>query len=190
MRIVYLSITFAVTWVCQVAADDLSKRVFSFVADDRVVCVAFDYAAGLMVTSAHCTTGSSMELSDGRKAEVYRRRDFDDALDDFEATDRDVALLIPSESKRALSTDRSPIPPGTILYLQPPSQPAIPCPLVEYHGLTLILDCYASVGLSGSPIIRVGRFGSRKVVGLLSAIDTDTRMSWATHIASVDWLTQ
>lgn len=191
IKVLFYILSIAAAWIPQAAVSDPGKRVHSFVSDDGVTCVTFDYKAGLMVTSAHCATGKTMWLSDGRTASVHKRRNFDEALGDYEATDRDIALLTPSESRRPFRVDRSPtLPVGTILYLQPPTQPAIPCPLLERRGLTLILDCYASEGLSGSPIFRIGSFGSRRVVGILSAIEPDKRLSWATHISSADWLTK
>lgn len=189
MKISLCILTFAVAWITQAAVAEPANRVHSFVSNDGITCVTFDYAAGLMVTSAHCATGDIMRLSDGRTARVYLSRNFDEGLGDYASTDRDIAFLIPSESRRPFRVaQRATLPNGTILYLQPPAQAAIPCPLVERSGLTLILDCYASEGLSGSPILRIGRFGSRSVVGVLSAIEPATGRSWATHISSAEWL--
>tara|TARA_R110002074_G_scaffold283900_6_gene455549 strand:+ start:185 stop:745 length:561 start_codon:yes stop_codon:yes gene_type:complete len=160
----------------------------SFVArtDEGLRCAAFDYAAGLMVSSAHCLNGDRVTLSDGRTATVLAQGAFNSTLGDREATDRDIGLLLPSETRKPLARYKGMLEKGSILYLAPPDRQMIPCPLLDQEARTLFLSCRSEVGWSGSPIMRVDRFGRISVVGVLSAWEPDTGLSWATHISAVD----
>lgn len=164
------------------------ERTFVVRSDDGLFCAAFDYAAGLMVTSSHCATSDTLRVSDGRSAFVLSQGDFAGSSGPFDGTDKDIAFLVPSAPRRALRIDRRRTDVGSILYLLPPGEAPRPCPLVEQRGLTLILDCYAEEGWSGSPIVRIGWFGARRVVGVLSGIEPASRYSWATHISAADHL--
>jgi len=162
----------------------------SYVArtDDGLRCAAFDYADGLMVSSAHCLNGDSLRLSDGRTATVLIQGSFNQTVDEREATDRDIGLLLPSASRQALPKYFGPLEPGSVLYLAPPDSELIPCPLQGREVRTLFLACRSIVGWSGSPVLQINRFGQMSVVAVISAYEPETGLSWATHVSAVETL--
>lgn len=156
--------------------------------EDGQRCAAFDYAPGLMVTSAHCVTSDAFQLSDGRTALTLKRGYFVPGGDEIAATEHDIALLMPSESRPAPPRDFGPIEPGTVLFLAPPGRAMLSCPLEERQGQTLFLSCYADLGWSGSPLYRQSTLGQMRVVGVLSGREPSRGLIWATAISAAESL--
>jgi hypothetical protein len=181
LKTLILSLVAAFCFMQSVAAQQ--TKSYTLRSDTGLRCAAFDYAKGLMVSSAHCLDGDKIRLSDGRTASVLNQGTFNSATDEFDATARDIGLLIPSTSRKILPRDRRPIELGSILYLYPPESPPIACPLVEQKGLTLIVACSSKLGWSGSPLMRVSRFGRLRVIGVLSAFEPSAGLSCVTHIS-------
>ena len=154
-------------------------------AQDGTECGAVDYAAGLVVTAAHCATADHYALSDGRTAYLLRRGNLVGLSSDVAITENDVALLLPSRSGPAVPLDRGSIAIGSVLLVVPPDGQPVACPLDERRGIALLMNCQVESGWSGSPVyVRAG--GQLRLVGLLSGYEDDRRVSWALHISAID----
>lgn len=133
-------------------------------------CLAFSVGSGLLATAAHCATAPHYLLSDGRKATLVRRAQFDSPyLSELERTGEDVAILdtVPDQRTNAVLFVRKRLNSEDWPEILLSTGERVPCPLYLDQGHSFQLDCAVQDGWSGAPVI-VRRWGRDMLAGLLS----------------------
>jgi hypothetical protein len=133
-------------------------------------CLAFSVGPGLLATAAHCATARHYLLSDGRKATLVRRAQFDNPyLTELERTGEDVAILdtVPDHRKERIFFARKRLNSEDRPEILLSTGERVACPLYIDQGHSFQLDCTVQDGWSGAPVV-VRRWGRDMLAGLLS----------------------